>query len=105
MVNTENQDIAISAGEVLVMRGSDGYPVNLIQSTRDWNVDQLRQSSKIVGNFLVIEIEDNDEERSENVSFVRDPNWEGGSQPFKDAVRDKDGKIVTIDYLESLTDG
>ena len=31
-----------------------------------------------------------------NVVFVQDPAWEGGSQPFRDVLRDTDGNIITL---------
>ena len=92
---TESNGINVFAiGEVIAFRGTDGYPFNVIQLSRSYKLDNLHPNTKIVGNFLTL-VEDNDD--NEQMVFEKDAVWEGGSQPFRDVIRDNVGNIVTIE--------
>lgn len=94
---------SFGVGEVVAFRGTDGYPVNMIQLSRRYQLNELTPTTKIVGSFLVL-VED-DAESAENAVFEKDPTWEGGSQPYQGVIRDNNGNIVTVGLQVATENG
>ncbi len=81
------------AGEIVVLRGSDGYPFNALLLVRDYEMETMHPNTKLKGNFLVPQEENQQEDL---VTLAQLPEWEGGSQPFRDAIKDANDNLVTL---------
>ena len=81
------------AGEIVVLRGSDGYPFNVLLLVRDYEMETMHPNTKLKGNFLVPQEENQQEDL---VTLAQLPEWEGGSQPFRDAIKDANDNLVTL---------
>lgn len=84
---------ALHQGELIVFRGTDGYPFNVLQLTSSYHMNSLTPRKEIFGNFLVEVESDGD---GDTVLFFADPKWEGGSQKFGQVLRDESGKLLHL---------
>ena len=84
-------------GEVLVFRGTDGLPFNLLKVTENVSTASIGPRSKLRGNFLVETSRD-----EENTSYTIDPNWTGASTAYPHILRESDDNLGTVCWMELL---
>ena len=84
------EDELFQLREIIAFRGTDSYSFNLLQVTKEYNIDQITTRTGIKGNFL-IPSEENDEDNF--ITFVSDPRWKKGSMTFAHVLRNQQDKI------------
>ena len=98
----ERQDadeFIFSAGEVVVFRGRDDLKFNLMIVTKTLNRDKTNLRTKISGNFLTEQ-----EQQDDCVTFFEDKDWMGANMAFTHMLRDEADVLMTVhlDKCESL---
>ena len=64
----------LQAGEFVVFRGTDGYPINILQLSDNYKVRDLTSKTKISGNFI---LQTDDVTDDDLVIFYLHPGWTG----------------------------
>ena len=64
----------LQAGEFVVFRGTDGYPINILQLSDNYKVRDLTPKTKISGNFI---LQTDDVTDDDLVIFYLHPGWTG----------------------------
>ena len=66
---------------------------NIFKITKDYDPETITPETRIKGDFIVPETEN---EGEDHVTFYQDPRWKNGSMLFVHAIRDKDDMIVSV---------
>ena len=90
-------DSVFEIGEVLVFRGTDGLPFNLLKITKNVSRASIGPRSKLRGDFLVETSRD-----EENICYAIDPNCTGTSMAYAHVLRDSDGNEMTVCLDETV---
>ena len=91
-------DFVFEIGEVLVFRGTDGLPFNLLKVTKNVSTTSIGPRSKLRGDFLAETSRD-----KENIFYAIDPNWTGASMAYAHILRDSDDNAMTVCLDEAVT--
>ena len=91
-------DLVFEIGEVLVFRGTDGLPFNLLKITENVSWESIGTRSKLRGDFLA-----ETSRGEENIFYAIDPNWTGASMAYAHILRDSDDNAMTVCLDETVT--
>ena len=91
-------DLVFEIGVVLVFRGTDGLPFNLLKITENVSRESIAPRSKLWGDFLAETLRD-----EENIFYAIDPNWTAASIGYAHILRDSDDNAMTICLDETVT--
>ena len=91
-------DLVFEIGEVLVVRGTDGLPFNLLKITENVSWESIGTRSKLRGDFLA-----ETSRGEENIFYAIDPNWTGASMAYAYTLRDSDDNAMTVCLDETVT--
>ena len=91
-------DFVFEIGEVLVFRGTDGLPFNLLKVIENVSKASIGPRSKLRGDFLA-----DTSRNEENISYAIDPNWTGTSMAYAHILRDSDDNAMTVCLDEAVT--
>ena len=84
-------DFVFEFGEVLVFRGTDGLPFNLLKVTENVSSASIGPRSNLRGGFLAETLRD-----EENIFYAIDPDWTGASMAYAHILRDRDDNAMTV---------
>ena len=91
-------DFVFEIGEVLVFRGTDRLPFNLLKVTENASTASIGLRSKLRGDFLAETSRD-----EENIFYAIDPNWTGASMAYAHILRESDDNAMTVCLDEAVT--
>jgi len=91
-------DFVFEIGEVLVFRGTDGLPFDLLKVTENVSIASIGPQSKLRGDFLAETSRD-----EENIFYAVDPNWTGASMAYAHILRGSDDNAMTVCLDEAVT--
>jgi len=91
-------DFVFEIGEVLVFRGTDGLPFNLLKVTKNVSTASIGPRSNLRGDFLAEISRD-----EENIFYAIDPNWTGASMAYAHILRNSDDNAMTVCLDEAVT--
>ena len=91
-------DFVFEIGEVLVFRGTDGLPFNLLKVTENVSTASIGPRSKLRRDFLAETSRD-----EKNIFYAIDPNWTGASMAYAHILRDSDDNAMTVCLDEAVT--
>jgi len=91
-------DFVFEIGEVLVFRGTDGLPFNLLKVTKNVSTASIGPRSKLRGELPAETLRD-----EENIFYAIDPNWTGASMAYAHILRDSDDNAMTVCLDEAAT--
>ena len=91
-------DLVFEIGEVLVFRGTDGLPLNLLKITENVSRASIGPRSELRRDFLAEISRD-----EKNIFYAIDPNWTGASLTYAHILRDSDDNAMTVCLDETVT--
>ena len=91
-------DFVFEIGEVLVFRGTDGLPFNLLKVTKNVSTASIGPRSTLRGEFPAETLRD-----EKNIFYAIDPNWTGASMAYAHILRDSDDNAMTVCLDEAVT--
>ena len=80
----------LQAGEFVVFRETDGYPINILQLSDNYKVRDLTPKTKISGNFI---LQTDDVTDDDLVIFYLHPGWTGEVYNSKMSLRTRNRKL------------
>ena len=94
----DNVPHLFSAGDLVVFRGTPGTPFEFLEVTDDAHQDNVKGTTKIVGNFPILQ--DCNEFRA---FFFKDHKWAGGDVMFEYVMKDRNADIVLVNMTKFTT--